>query len=86
MVRTTQFNLMKESTLDKIISIVRQYIVEDGMSASAVPTNSTNPPGQINISGLPPDTPPVDLRKEKRRNWNPFFKNLAKMQRRNPIQ
>lgn len=73
---------MKESTLDKIISIVRHYIVEDGMSASAVPTNSTNPPGQINIAGLPPDNPPVDLRKGKGRNWNPFFKNLAKMQRR----
>lgn len=77
---------MKESTLDKIISIVRQYIIEDGMSASAVPTNSTNPPGKINISGLPPDNPPVDLRKGKRRNWNPFFKNLAKVQRRNSPQ
>lgn len=37
-----------------------------------------------NLAGLPPDQPPVDLRKEKRRNWNPFFKNLAKMQRRKP--
>lgn len=77
---------MKESTLDRIISIVRHYIAEDGMSASAAPTNSTNPPGQINISGLPPDTPPVDLRKGKRKNWNPFFKDLAKMQRRKPTQ
>jgi hypothetical protein len=77
---------MKENTLDKIISIVRSYIVEDGMSASAVSTNSTNPPGQINIAGLPPDTPPVDLRKGKRRNWNPFFKDLAKIQKRKPPQ
>lgn len=77
---------MKESTLDKIISIVRHYIVEDGMSASSVPTNSTNPPGQINIAGLPPNTPPVDLRKGKRKNWNPFFKDLAKMQRRKQLQ
>jgi hypothetical protein len=68
---------MKESTLDRIISIVRHYIVEDGMSASAVSTNSTNPPGQINIAGLPPDQPPVSkknknnifLGKGSRRNW-----------------
>jgi hypothetical protein len=77
---------MKESTIDRIISIVRHYIIEDGMSVSAAPTNSTNPPGQINIAGLPPDSPPVDLRKGRRRNWNPFFKNLAKMQRRKPPQ
>lgn len=31
-----------------------------------------------NLAGLPPDEPPVDLRKGKRRNWNPFFKDLAK--------
>jgi hypothetical protein len=55
---------MKESTLDKIISIVRHYIVEDGMSVSSAPTNSTNPPGQINIAGLPPDTPPVFKKKK----------------------
>jgi hypothetical protein len=77
---------MKESTLDRIISIIRHYIVEDGMSTSAAPTNSTNPPGQINIAGLSPDTPPVDLRKGKRRNWNPFFKDLAKIQKRKPPQ
>ena len=77
---------MKDQTLNHIISIVRNYIAEEGMSASVAPTNSTNPPNQINISGLPPDTPPVDLRKGKRRNWNPFFKELAKVQRRKPPQ
>ena len=75
---------MKESTLDRIISIVRHYIVEDGMSTSVASTNSTNPPGQINIAGLPPDTPPVFknkknifLGKGSRVNW---------MQRRKPPQ
>ena len=76
---------MKESTLDRIISIVRHYIVEDGMSVSAAPTNSTNPPGQINIAGLPPDNPPVSKKNKKniflgkgsRKNW---------MQKRNPPQ
>jgi len=76
---------MKESTLDRIISIVRHYIVEDGMSVSAAPTNSTNPPGQINIAGLPPDNPPVKKKNKKniflgkgsRKNW---------MQKRKPPQ
>ena len=72
---------MKESTLDRIISIVRHYIVEEGMSVSVAPTNSTNPPGQINIAGLPPDNPPVRKKNKYiygaglRKNW---------LQRRNP--
>ena len=75
---------MKDKTLNNIISIVRNCIAEEGMSASVAPTNLTNPPNQINIAGLPPDNPPVDLRKGRRRNWNPFFKDLAKIQRRKP--
>ena len=72
---------MKESTLDRIISIVRHYIVEDGMSVSVASTNSTNPPGQINISGLPPDNPPV-RKKNKYIYGAGFRKNW--LQRRNP--
>jgi hypothetical protein len=74
---------MKESTLNRIISIVRHYIVEDGMSASAVPTNSTNPPGQINIAGLPPDTPPV-----KKKNKYIYGTGFRKkwLERRKPTQ
>jgi hypothetical protein len=72
---------MKESTLDRIISIVRHYIVEDGMSVSAAPTNSTNPPGQINISGLPPDNPPV--RKKNKYIYGAGFRKKW-LQRRNP--
>jgi hypothetical protein len=67
--------------LDKLIATVR-FIKEDGMGAGA-PTNNAS---SGNIAGLPPDSPPVDLRKGRRRNWNPFFKNLAKMQRRKPPQ
>lgn len=76
---------MKESTLDKIISIVRHYIIEDGMSASAVPTNSTNPPGQINISGLPPDNPPV-FKKNKKNIFLGKGSRMNWMQKRNPPQ
>jgi len=74
---------MKEEILSKIIDIVRN-LREDGMVVSGPPTNSANAAGL----GFDPkkDTPPVDLRKGKRRNWNPFFKNLARMQRRKPLQ
>lgn len=47
--------------IDKIISIIHS-LKEQGMGVGAVssgPTNTTNPPGQINIAGLPPDMPPV---------------------------
>ena len=76
---------MKESTLDKIISIVRHYIIEDGMSASAVATNSTNPPGQINIAGLPPDNPPV-FKKNKKNIFLGKGSRMNWMQKRNPPQ
>jgi hypothetical protein len=69
-----------ESKINRIVDIVHQ-LREDGMSAA--PTNNAS---SGNIAGLPPDSPPVDLRKGRRRNWNPFFKNLAKMQRRKPPQ
>ena len=70
------FNFMKERSLNKIISLIRNNIVEDGMVGS-VPTNSTNPPNQINIAGLPPDNPPVFKKNKKniflgkgsRKNW-----------------
>jgi hypothetical protein len=70
--------------VDRLINIVRN-LKEEG--ASPVIANSTNNPnGPVNIAGLPPDQPPVDLRKGRKRYWNPFFKDLAKMQRRKPLQ
>lgn len=74
---------MKESTIDRIISIIRHYIIEEGLSASVAPTNSTNPPGHINIAGLSPDSPPkknnnnIFLGKGSRKKW---------MQKRKPPQ
>ena len=59
---------MNNSKLDHIINIIKEEMTATGG----------------NLAGLPPDEPPVDLRKGKRRNWNPFFKNLANMQRRKP--
>jgi len=59
--------------IDKIISIVR-YLKEEAMAA---PTNSVGG-GQIAGTKEAGDDPPVDLRRGKRRNWNPFFKDLVR--------
>jgi hypothetical protein len=66
-----------ESKINRIIDIVRILKEEGGMTIGS---------GQIAGTKEAGDDPPVnlDLRKGKRRNWNPFFKNLAKMQRRKP--
>lgn len=70
--------------IDRIIGIVRALKEEMGAAAvSGAPTNSTNQiGGPVNIAGLPPDSPPVDLRRRGQRNWNPFFKDLARVMKR----
>ena len=66
--------------INKIIDIIHT-LKEEGMGVGAVsgPTNSLVG-GKIAGTAEAGDSPPVDLR--KKRNWNPFFKNLARMQRR----
>lgn len=67
---------MKDSKLDLVINIFRSCINEE------VPTMNL---GTGKIAGTPeadPGNPPVDLRKKKNRTWNPFFKDLARIQRR----
>jgi hypothetical protein len=59
---------MKENTLIKIINTVR-ILREDGM----LPTNNTS---NGNIAGLPPDQPPVDLRKKNYSKLPFFYKNI----------
>jgi hypothetical protein len=63
--------------INKIIDIIHT-LKEEGMVTGA-PTNSLVG-GKIAGTAEAGDSPPVDLR--KKRNWNPFFKNLARMQRR----
>lgn len=53
---------MDKNKLDSIINNIKENMTATGG----------------NLAGLPPDEPPVDLRKGKRRNWNPFFKDLVK--------
>jgi hypothetical protein len=66
---------METSKLDSIINIIRSYITEE------VPTMNLGD-GKIAGTKEAGDDPPVDLRRGKRKNWNPYFKDLAKMQRR----
>jgi len=68
--------------INKIIDIIHT-LKEEGMVTGGI-SNSLGKPGEGKIAGTAEagDSPPVDLRKEKRRNWNPFFKNLARIQRR----
>jgi hypothetical protein len=70
---------MENKSLQKIIDIIRS-LHEEGEGGA--PTNSTNPPGQINIAGLPPDNPPVKKKKNKYIYGAGFRKNW--LQRRNP--
>jgi hypothetical protein len=62
--------------IDKIISIVRN-LKEDSSP------NMNLGSGQFAGTKEAGDDPPIDLRKGKRRNWNPFFKDLVTIQRRN---
>ena len=69
---------MKKKKIDSIIEAVRKrkLLKEEGVIANNV--------GDGKIAGTPqadPGNPPVDLRKH--RNWNPFFKNLSRILRRN---
>jgi hypothetical protein len=58
--------------INKIIDIVHT-LKEEGEGGAIA--NSTNPPGQINIAGLPPDNPPVKKKNKYiygagfRKNW-----------------
>ena len=78
MSKTIAIDLM-ENKIDRIINIIRS-LKEEGMVTGAH-TNSLVG-GKIAGTVEAGDNPPVDLRKHNK--WNPFFKNLAKMQRRNP--
>ena len=66
---------MAKNKIDIIIEAVRAHLKEDA------PINSVGS-GKIAGTSEAGDDPPVDLRKKKRRNWNPFFKDLARVQRR----
>ena len=78
---TIAINLMDK--VDKLIGIIRQ-LHEDGMSAGANVVGNGEKSLGFNIqTGTPPvNKTKIDLRKKK--GWNPFFKNLAQIERRKP--
>jgi hypothetical protein len=64
--------------VDRLINVVRQ-LREDGAIANVTGEKSLGFNTQT-------ETPPVDLRRKKERKWNPFFKNLAQIEKRKPPQ
>jgi len=74
---------MENPKIDKVIEIFRNhiYLKEDG---AIVTSGNVVGTGEKSLGfNLEKDTPPVDLGKGRRRYWNPFFKDLAKVQKRN---
>ncbi len=69
------------NSLDKIIIITRGFRTKK-LYREEAPVNNVGG-GQIAGTSQAGDDPPVDLRKKKTRKWNPFFKDLARVQRRN---
>jgi len=65
---------------DKLIQIIRNLKEDMGVGAIANVTNKLS--GPVNIAGLPPDQPPVDLRKKNTKGWNIFFKDLVRRNRK----
>ena len=69
---------MNDRTFNHIRNLIKSYIIEDGGGMGGPPTTHVSP----ETLGGPLDQPPIDLRKKK--GWNTFFKDLARMQRRAP--
>jgi len=76
--KMTQGNAKNDikSPIENISDIVRKYRLQED-----APVNSVGG-GAIAGTSQAGDDPPVDLRKKKMRDWNPFFKDLARIQRR----
>ena len=70
-----------ESKINRIIDIISS-LKEEGGIANAVGNGEKSLGFNIQNGTPPVNKTKIDLRKKK--GWNPFFKNLAKMQRRNP--
>jgi len=65
---------MSNNKIEKIIECYRK-LQEEGGGAVSVPTNNAS---SGKIAGLPPDDPPVDLRKKKYKKLNMFYRQSVK--------
>jgi hypothetical protein len=63
---------MQEENLLKIIEIIRN-LREEGIAATGDLSNTAS---SGNIAGLPPDQPPVDLRKKKYKRLPLLYKDI----------
>jgi len=68
--------------IDRVIGIVHSLKEESGMGVSAIANVTNKSNGPVNIAGLPPDQPPVDLRHKNTKGWNIFFKDLVRRNRK----
>jgi hypothetical protein len=64
----------RDRKIEKILECYRK-LQEEGAGAVSVPTNNAS---SGKIAGLPPDDPPVDLRRKKYRNLNMFYRSSVK--------
>jgi hypothetical protein len=78
--KTIAIDLM-ESKINRIIDIIRS-LKEEGEITNAVGNGEKSLGFNIQNGTPPVNKTKIDLRKKK--GWNPFFKDLARMQRRNP--
>jgi len=61
--------------IDKVISKIRRLNEE-------APTNSVGGGAIAGVGVGPQGEPGVDMRRKNQRNWNPFFKDMARVLRR----
>jgi hypothetical protein len=66
--------------VDKLIQVIHSLKEDMGVGAIANVTNKSS--GPVNIAGLPPDQPPVDLRSRNTKGWNIFFKDIVRRNRK----
>jgi hypothetical protein len=69
---------MSNSNIEKIIECYRKLQEEGGMGGGAPLSVPTNNASSGKIAGLPPDDPPVDLRKRKYKKLNMFYRQSVK--------
>lgn len=83
-----------EYKIQKLLECYRSLKEDGAVGMASGPTNGVNPPGgPIAIAGLPPDNPPVNLKKKKKtvmvdlrrkepRKLNMFYRDAIKKSRR----
>ena len=64
------------------IENIRKIIRTLNEELASAPTNNVGGGNIVGAGVGPQGEPGVDLRRKKARNWNPFFKDMARVMRR----